>query len=455
VRFTWTHCYAVQLQKLGPSGEIGVWNEHPYKDPLQPRIRVLSPMERAWLEQAVHHWLEQGVVEPAPRAWITHNPVFVEKKSGAIRTCIDFRPTNETITAWDWPLPRIRDIRFRLVGTSWYFRLDLKDAFHRIDVAPTARALTAFHTHLGTFQFRKMPFGLNTAPSTYQRFLDWVLHTVKQFVINYVDDILGYATSLPQLRRRRRRVMALLRSWGIAVNYDKSIMETQEVDFVGLRIRGGAIGSALDVRPFPTPRSTKEWQSALGFANCFRDFIPNYADQVAGLYPGANQVDEAERDARWQRVWTGLHDAMTLQPYDDSAPAALFLDASQYAVGAVLTQKGKVCAIFSKGLTSTQSRYSTTDREHLALLLGAEAFRVFIQSGQPITLNTDHTSLLNRQEDRMTPRQLRWKWRIMTITANFVYVAGRDNPADYWSRAGWKGGGDKFCLYKEDFSSTR
>lgn len=397
------------------------------------------------LDAALDGWITKGYIEPSS-AWITCNPLFVEKKNGSVRTCIDYRPINAAIEEWDWPLPKIRDVRHSINGSRWYFRLDLKDAFHRVVVAPEARPLTAFHTHRGVWQFTRMPFGLSTAPSTYQRFLDWVLLPVRGEVVNYIDDILGYSKTRAGVLRLLARVEKLLRTHGIEVNREKSVGATQEVVFCGLRIKAGAVGSALPITPFPTPRTVKEWQSALGFANCYRDFIPNFSEFTHGLYPGANQVDEIERNARWKELWTKLHQSITLAEFDYDSPSNLYLDASQYATGAVLVQKGKVCAIFSKGLTGAQSRYSGTDREHLALLLGVEAFRVFIQNNRHVYVNTDHSALLNRQEERMTPRQTRWKTRITAITDQIRHVAGRDNPADYWSRAGWKGGGDNYFL---------
>jgi len=433
-------------KKLEPSGAVGVWFEEPHQDPLQPRLRLFSPLERAALERQVADWLAKGIIEPS-KAWIKCNPLFVEKKNGSLRTCIDYRPINVCIKDWEWPLPKIREIRHHLRGTRWYCRFDLKEAFHRVVIALQCRPLTAFHTHLGTFQFRRMPFGLSTAPATYQRFLDWVLHSAKEFLINYVDDILVFATSLRQLRSRRNKVLRLLRSWQIEVNYEKSEMEAQSLVFVGLQISAGRIGASLPIIPFNTPTTVKEWQSALGFANCFRDFIPNFSDLTAGLYPGCRQDAEPIRQERWRELWGQLHHCLTLDQYDDAKDGDLFLDASQRAVGGVLVQSGKVCAIFSKGLSASQTRYSATDREHLALMLGVESFRVFIQSNRTLRVNTDHTALLNRDESHMTHRQLRWKTRILAVTSNLQHVPGIDNPADYWSRAGWDEGGDGFfCL---------
>lgn len=127
---------------------------------------------------------------------------------------------------------------------------------------------------------------------------------------------------------------------------------------------------------------------------------------------------------------------ISLSHYDDELPATLFTDASGLATGAVLTQRNRVVAIHSKTLTTAQTRYSTTDREALALVHGVEAFRVMLHSNQQLELATDHTALLNRNDERLTPRQTRWKHRVLAVAHHTRYVPGAENPADYWSRQG-------------------
>lgn len=431
--------------KLAPSRKVDEWAAVPTQDPLQPRIRVYSPRERATLDETLDKWISQDIVEPS-RAWVTCNPLFVPKKTKDVRTCIDFRPINRVIPLWDWPLPKIKDFRHRIKGHTWFTRLDLKDAFFRINVAPNSRPLTAFHTHRGNYQFKKMPFGLSTGPAQYQRFIEWVIRDCAEFVIAYIDDLLILATSRRSLKIKERKLRHCLAKWNVTVNEDKSESEVREVTFCGIRITASGIACALEQGSRPVPRTKEEWWSALGFANCYRDYLPSYADKAAGLYPGQNQLPEPERTNKWNTLWDELRGQISLDHYDDTKEGNLSLDASKYAVGAVLTQGGKVCAIFSKSLTPSQQNYSATDREHLALLLGVEAFRVFIQSNKCLAISTDHSALLNRKEERMTGRQIRWKTRISEITTRIQHIPGKENPADFWSRQGWKWGGDQFCL---------
>jgi len=286
-----------------------------------------------------------------------------------------------------------------------------------------------------------MPFGLSTAPSTFQRFLDWVLKPMAHLVIAYVDDILVYANSLSELKRKTARVKKLLLNHQVMVNEKKSAYNERELDYVGLRISEIGIGSALPQRDLPSPRTVSDWQSLLGYANCFRDYLP-LSELTAGLYPGSNQLPEPARTLKMRALWNALSSACTLTHYDDNAPGELYLDASKYALGAVLTQQGKVCAVYSKGLSKSQQNYSATDREHLALMHGLESFRIFVHSNSRIGVHSDHSALLNRNEAKMTPRQLRWKQRITAVTTKLAHVKGNENPADFWSRRGWEWGGD-------------
>ena len=99
LRQTWTHWHAVHLEKLGPEQDVSVLTISIAGQPLQPRVRILSPLERQHLDQALDKWVQQGYVEKSG-AWVTCNPLFVEKKDGRIRTCIDYRPINAVTNIW-------------------------------------------------------------------------------------------------------------------------------------------------------------------------------------------------------------------------------------------------------------------------------------------------------------------------------------------------------------------
>jgi len=433
-----SHGRAVPFNKLAPQATLDAWAPRLLEDPVPPRLRIYSPKERGLLAEAILKWTKAGIIE-STRAFVRCNPTFALKKNGSVRVCIDFTPINKVIADLEWPMPRIQDIRFKVAGATLFSRLDLKDAFHRICIPEEHRALAAFSTPFGDFQFNKLPFGHKTGPATFQRFMDYSLRKHSSYVINYIDDILIFSDSdkHEQLIRSVLRTLATMR---VTINWEKSELRKKTLEFVGIRLsKEGLSPSQLicQISDRDVPYTIKDRQSFLGFASYFRDFIPNFSTLANGLYPSKNdRVKDPDYRGRIKILIQACLSYVTLNHYSDDHPCTLYTDASLYAAGCVLVQQGKVVAIYSKTFTSSQTKYSATDREHLALLLGCERFRVFIQSNKCLTVKTDHRALLNRSDDNLTPRQVRWKYRINVINPRVEYQKGTENPADYMSRKG-------------------
>lgn len=367
------------------------------------------------------------------------NPLFVEKKNGKIRTCIDYRPINQAIADFDWPIPRLQDIRHRLVGARWFSRFDLRDAFHHMRIREEDRGATSFWTPRGPHRFLRMPFGLKTAPSYFQRCIENDLRHVLDIVIPYIDDTLVFAQTLPGLLQREKRVLRALRQTGHEVAWDKSERQIQELTFCGLRLSQDGVSATTDItkiQDYAIPYRLVDRQSFLGFANYFRDYIPDFSRFSEPLNPNKKNIPRSTNyDESFRQFLQACMHHVTLNHYR-GGKLRLFTDASLYAMGAVLVENGNVIALCSRKFTPAQTRYSATDREHLALLLAVEKFKVFCHGNSGVTLKTDHKALLNRSDELLTPRQTRWKFRILACTSRIEYEPGMGNPADFWSRRG-------------------
>jgi len=425
--------------KLEPAEPVDAWIPTFTGMPVQPRLRMLSPQDRQNLDNQLKVWIRSGIVEPSTAA-VSSNPVFVPKKNGSIRVCVDYRPINAVTQSFDWPLPRIMELRHALVGARVFSRLDLVQAFMRIRIPQSFRAATTFHSHLGKFQFTKMPFGLKTAPSVFQRYMDYLLRDHQAYARWYIDDILIFSAKPQQHPQHVRAVRKTLLQDHNAISEEKSEYSKQSLVFCGILVGKDGIApspSIQEIQEYSVPYTLKDRQSFLGFANYFRDFIPGFSERAAPLYPDRRNIPRsAEYEKDFRLLLTACMHAVTLTHWDDTIGGELFSDASKYAAGAVLVQRGKVIAVFSKTFTQPQTRYSATDREHYALMLACEAFRVFIQSEKSLSVRTDHQALLNRSDERLTDRQVRWKYRILQSAARVTFVSGESNPADYWSRKG-------------------
>lgn len=410
--------------------------------PIRPRQRPLTPREQTLLSAQVQLWLKQGVIEPRSAQPINNNLVFVAKSNGKIRVCVDCTPVNEVTKDYDWPLPRLQDIRLRAKGSTWFTRLDLTDAFFRIAVPSSYRYVTSFTSHGQQYQFRRMPFGLKTAPAIFQQFMDTILRQHVEYALWYIDDILIFADSKEQLSRRAGAIGATLKRHGCQVSSEKSEYSKRSLLFAGLFIFGSGVGPNLkkvrELMMIPPPTTKKDMQSALGLVSYLRDFIPLVSHFSAHLYPTKTTrvLGGAEYAREWRRLLAHVQSAAnTLRHWNEAEPADVYTDASGHSLGTIIIQHGRVVAVSSRKLTPAETRYSATDREHLALVHTAKKFKVFLHRNDAETrVWSDHAALIGRHSANLTPRQARWQDIVTQWIPNARHVKGSDNPADFVSR---------------------
>lgn len=408
---------------------------------MPPRLRVYTPIEYDTALRQTDLWEKQGVVEEASPAlaW-TNNLVFVAKANGAIRTCVDCRPANAVTKAFDWPLPRLQDLRHKLRHARWFARIDLKDAFFRIKVPKQWRYLTAYRLGAKNYQFRRMAFGLKTAPSTFQRFMDTTLAALFIFIFCYLDDILIFATTLSDLRRKVRRVKNTLKERGCEINEEKSLYDSQGLLFAGMWVYPGGLGpnhqKVKEVLAIAPPRNDEEKRSALGLVSYLREHIPLVSLLTASLSGSNTSYDKDEFVQEWNKLLRHIAKSITtIGHWSENEDADLYTDASMTGVAAVLIQNGRIIAVASRKLTGAETRYQTTDREHLSILLAAERMKVFLHRPKGVTrVWNDHEALLNRKVEEMKPRQARTWETVNQWIPELRWVPGRNNPADYFSR---------------------
>ena len=438
-----SHGSGLPDKKLVRSVRLTQWEPTLTGEVVPPKRRQRTPLEEATLAQQTAAWCAEGVVERAPKLVWVNNTVLVPKKNGTMRACLDCRPANAVTQDFDWPLPRLQDLRFRTKGATWFTRLDLRNAFFRIGVPEKWRYLLGYEVGGQCYWFKRMPFGAKTAPATFQRFMDHGLASCRDFSFWYIDDVLVYASSLRELRQRLVQVRKALERMKVEVNEDKSEYEQRSLLFAGIWVYGRGVGpnlvKAREALAIPSPRTKKEQQSALGLVSYLRDYIPLASAFTARLHARKDDdVSPVEYEAQWGRLMRHISRALcTLGHWSEEEEADLYTDASGLAAAAVLIQQGRIVAVASRKLTPTEMKYSTTDREHLSILLAAQRFRIFLHRRGSVTrVHNDHWANMSRKTDNMTPRQTRWFFQIDQWIPHVRHVRGIDNPADFFSRWG-------------------
>jgi hypothetical protein len=414
--------------------------------PAKPAYR-LSPPELQELKSQIEDLLAKGFIRPSVSPYAS--PVlFVPKKDGGFRMCVDYRALNRQTIKNKYPLPRIDDLLDQLRGARIFSKIDLRSGYHQIRMAENSIEKTAFRTRYGSFEYLVMPFGLCNAPATFQSVMNTVLQPVlDQCAIVYIDDILVYSRSLEEHVRDLRKVLEILRKEKLYTKLSKCNFALREVPFLGHVISDQGIkvdpAKVTAVQKWAAPINVKELQRFLGFANYYRRFIQDYAKICAPLTSLLRKDAEfrwgPEQDQAMQQIKTSLTSAPVLIIADPGKQYTLVTDASDEAIGAVLLQdhgKGlQPIAYETRKLRAAELNYPIHDKEALAIVHAFKVWRCYLE-GAETTVQTDHCSLKYlRSQPQLSRRQTRW---LEFLEGNFhysiEYKPGVNNRADALTR---------------------
>jgi hypothetical protein len=193
----------------------------------------MSPKEMQAAEDHVKELLEKKLIEP------THSPygapiLFVVKKDGNLRMCVDYRALNKITIRDRYPLPRIDDLFDKLRGATVFSSLDLQSGYYQVQIPEEDVPKTAFVTHMGQFQYRVLCLGLTNAPSTFQRMMnDIFAEHLGKFVLVYLDDLLVFSRTPEEHYRHLQLVFDLLREHKLYCKKSKCEFNKPELRFVG------------------------------------------------------------------------------------------------------------------------------------------------------------------------------------------------------------------------------
>ncbi|GJY14060.1 putative reverse transcriptase domain-containing protein [Tanacetum coccineum] len=208
--------------------------------------------------------------------------LFVKKKDGALRMCIDYRELNKLTIKNRYPLPRIDDLFDQLQGACCFSKIDLRSGYHQLRVRDEDIPKTAFRTRYGHFEFTVMPFGLTNAPAIFMDLMNRVCKPyLDKFVIVFIDDILIYSKSEEEHELHLKTILDLLKKEKLYAKFSKCEFWLKEVQFLGHVVNRDGIHvdpSKVDsVKNWKTPESPTEIRSFLGLAGYYRRFIENFS----------------------------------------------------------------------------------------------------------------------------------------------------------------------------------
>ena len=400
------------------------------------------------LQTQVQQLLDAKIIRPSKSDW-SSPIVFVRKKDGTWRLCIDYRRLNTVTRKDSFPLPDIRDLFDSLQGNCIFSTLDLFAGYYQIPVHPDSVAKTAFVTPTGLFEFLRMPFGVCNGPPTFQRMiLTAFANMIGTKCLCYIDDIIVLGKSVTDHLENLKQVFHRLEKHNLRVKLVKCSFLQPSVAFLGHVISAQGLrtdpAKTAAVRTMPAPTDVNGVQQVLGLLNYYRTFIPDFAHIARPL----TMLLEKDRPFEWsadcKAAFQLLKDRLCASPvlafprFDRSF--ILDTDASGFAISGVLSQcddenKEHPVSYYSRTLSRPERNYSTTRRELLAVLDSLQHFRIYLV-GHHFLLRTDHASIkwLTNFKDA-TGQNARWQERLAEFEYEIQHRPGRfHSNADTLSR---------------------
>ncbi|KAJ9529315.1 hypothetical protein QJQ45_007999 [Haematococcus lacustris] len=422
----------------------------------RPPVRAtynMSTCELAELKKQITEMQEKGFIRPSTSPYGA-GVLFVRKKDNTFRMCVDYRPLNRITVKNKYPLPRVDNLLDRLHGATVFSKIDLRQGYHQIRIAPEDIPKTAFRTRYGHFEFTVLPFGLCNAPATFQRLMNDIFRKeLDDCVIVYLDDILIFSRNQQEHAQHLRRVLDLLQEHKLYAKLSKCEFGLDNTEFLGHIISSAGIAcdpaKVAAVETWPVPTTVHDVRSFLGLANFYRRFIKNFSDIAAPL-TALTQADGHDKQGKvtWtstqQSAFDALKHALTTAPVliapDPTQPYTLRCDASGIGIGAVLTQgtgpAERVVAYHSRKLLPAERNYPTHEQELLSLVEALKVWRHYLL-GVNFTLLTDNwaNKHLQTQPRLDSKRQARWMEVLQQYNCQIDHIPGKHNVvADALSR---------------------
>ncbi|XP_059413408.1 uncharacterized protein K02A2.6-like [Carassius carassius] len=428
-------------------------NLKPGHQPKFFQARVVPYAIRPKVEAELDRLVKQGIISPVRFSeWAT--PIVpVVKKGGNVRICGDFKITvNPALCVEHYPLPRIEDLFASLAGGQRFSKLDLSHAYLQVPVNVNSRKYLTITTHKGMFSYNRLPFGITSAPSIFQRGMEQVLQGLP-YVHCFLDDILVTGKDDVHHLANLEAVLSRLEKFGLRVKPEKSEFFKSSLEYLGHVIDAAGLHKSPDklraIAEAPVPVNVSQLRSFLGLINYYARFVPNLATILqplnAMLHKDIKWNWAPECEKSFQGAKAKLLTPSVLTHYDQRLPVRLACDASPYGVGAVLSHvmpdgQERPIAFASRTLSKSEQNYAQLEREALGIIFGVRKFHTYLY-GRHFTLLTDHrplTTILSpsKATPSMAAARLQ-RWALLLAAHNYTiqYKSGSDHGnADGLSR---------------------
>ena len=402
------------------------------------------------VEKQLSIMLEWNVIERATSLYI--NPlVVVVKKDKSVRLCLDARTLNQILVP-EHESPIVpEELLQQFQNVQYLSTIDMVSSYWQIPLSVSSRKFTAFKYNEKVYQFKVLPFGLSTSVASFTRCMEMVLGPeVKDFAVNYVDDILVTSKTFDNHLLHLRKVFQQLAQAGMTINLNKSALCRDSVPFLGHVLTPSGITpnpKKLElIRDWPAPRNQKQLKGFLGLCSYYRRFSQLYAGVTERLRHLLKKESRwcwnIESEQVFQQIKELFIETVHLSYPDYTRTFFVQCDASNYyGLGGQVFQEDEegnklVISMASRLLQSSEINYTTSEKELLAIVWSLEKFRLFITGAKDLIIVTDHKALTFLLQCRLLSGRLaRWTLWLQQFSFTIKHCSGKENiAADILSR---------------------
>lgn len=403
------------------------------------------------VRRQINDLLDRGIIERSESMWSF--PIrCTTKANGQVRMCFDARELNKLTVKHKTVLPHFEEVLSRVSGAKCLSAIDITSGYLHVPVDTKSQEYLSFcpGPGFGNFKFKRMPFGVANGPSHFQFVMRNILGDCP-FVFIFVDDILVFSKTLEEHVQHLETVFQRLSSYNIKSSLSKCQFLKDEIKYLGHTIKSNGTYSIPDQKKhilasISLPQTYGDLEHFLGLINYYSKFVSNFSTVISPLLKFKKEMEHPKKSSilQWspsliqtfEEIKSVVINSTPLAVPDISKKFEVETDASNDAVGATLLQNGVPVTYASRVFTSTERKYSTYEKELLAIIFALKRFRDCL-IGSKFVLRTDHKPLKWLQDQQLdgASRVSRWSMYLMTYDFEIEHIPGKlNNIADYLSR---------------------